>query len=641
MSVQMLTVAILAVWGGAQAGEAGPGMKRVTPPASNRPLLNPGMGIYVWVGPGGRVPQDSWIREVCAIGYFRCDWSDLEPEPGEYTFDDYLGRHLKYLRDELGWRMAFRVMSENLHSRKKYVTPKWVFEAGVPSVRHRGKYVNEQVDPVFWDPKYLELQCRFIRALGQWVERQEGIEFVDIGSIGEWGEMHLGMHIPGRWTEAQLRETGYSEFKYIQAYRRIIDAFADAFPHTRVFLNVGSYKQIDDYAAVRGLHFRQDGLGLHGASRGVDRWLYPEYAFRGVQCNLELIAGLRGMRARGWRPVEVIRKGLEAPVSYMHMNFGVATLFTNPPDEVRDAVMEAARRVGYRFRLEEAAFTCPAHSYEDVAGRVLVQQSWVNEGIAPCYESLALEWSIEDGEGRTVGRTRVFPQVPTTKWAPGKTIEEACIVELPPGTQPGTYRLCVRIFLPERPGVPYFLAMEGGDGQGKYVLGEIQVERGTAQPKEVAAMDYEEGHDIKGVGLPKGMARELARGEGVEEGSALRVHGTSEGTWQYAVLGRVKLIPGARYRLEGWLKVERLTGALKAPHLKVGISDARGTFITNATTGPYDLKRTGQWQRLERDFDCPPNGTVGTICVERGQREGRVEAEILVDRVRLELLRAP
>ena len=33
--------------------------------------------------------------------------------------------------------------------------------------------------------------------------------------------MHLGMHIPGRWTPKQLEETGYSEEKYIEAYEQL------------------------------------------------------------------------------------------------------------------------------------------------------------------------------------------------------------------------------------------------------------------------------------------------------------------------------------------------------------------------------------------------------------------------------------
>lgn len=76
-------------------------------------------------------------------------------------------------------------------------------------------------------------------------------------------------------------QTGYTPERYIAAYRRLIDAFARAFPHTCVFLNVGDYAAINDYAAIRGLHFRQDGLTPSGLSNDVGKRFYRPYAPRG------------------------------------------------------------------------------------------------------------------------------------------------------------------------------------------------------------------------------------------------------------------------------------------------------------------------------------------------------------------------
>ncbi|MCC6446610.1 MAG: hypothetical protein IT210_24545 [Armatimonadetes bacterium] len=42
-----------------------------------------------------------------------------------------------------GKRVAFRFMAENMHSRQRYVTPKWVFDKGVPSVKQKGLYAEE------------------------------------------------------------------------------------------------------------------------------------------------------------------------------------------------------------------------------------------------------------------------------------------------------------------------------------------------------------------------------------------------------------------------------------------------------------------------------------------------------------------
>jgi hypothetical protein len=72
----------------------------------------------------------------------------------------------------------------------------------------------------------------------------------------------------------QLEETGFTRDKYVAAYRRVIDAHAAAFPRTRVFLNVGSYAEINDYAALRGCHFRQDGPTPNGPGANVGKLYY-------------------------------------------------------------------------------------------------------------------------------------------------------------------------------------------------------------------------------------------------------------------------------------------------------------------------------------------------------------------------------
>ena len=618
---------------------AGPQTKTFHPKPSDKPLLNPGMGVYIFVGRNTRLPENTWLKDVCAIAYTRLHWCDLEPAPGQYKFDEYFKPMLDYFVGQLGWRIAFRVMSESMHGRTKYVTPKWVFDAGVPGVKHVGIGGIEQIDPVFWDPKYLDLQCRFIKALGQWVESQRGIEFVDIGSIGEWGEMHLGLHIPGRWTPEQLRETGYSDYKYIMAYRRIIDAFADAFPHTRVFLGVGPFKEIDYYAAMRGIHFRQDGLGLIGASADVDKWLFPEYAFRGIQCNLELITGWEGMKRRGWDPREVIRTGLKARISYLNLNFGWGVV-TNPPPEVRQAIMEAARRIGYRFRCTEVELITPVHVRPRTPSRLVVRHKWTNEGVAPCYESLAMEWVVLDSSGRQVASTRSFPKLPTTHWLPGESISDGCIVDLPVGFKPGHYTLAVRMFLPEKPQQRYYLAMAGGS-DGLYPVAEFDAVAGSPPKTTVATIDFESPEDFRRVGVPKGITKQLVPDKGLDGSHALHISGSCENTWSYALLRRLPLIPGARYRLEGWLNVTTCQGAAKPPYFKVGLNDATGKCLYNANTQRYDMRRAGQWQKLSVDFDVPATATTGDIAIERGQKTGRITVDMLVDRVSLTLLAAP
>lgn len=622
------------------AAQQPPTVVVLKPSITDAALLNPGMGIYYMTGPTHKPDPEQWFMKICGVAYVRCHWSDLEPERGQYRFDEYFGPMFEYWVSKLGKRVAFRVMCESMHGNTKYVTPKWVFDEGVPGVKHRGLYAEEQIDPVFWDPKYLDLQCEFLRALGKWADGRPGLEFVDIGSIGEWGEMHFGEHLPGRWTHDEMVATGFTEFKLVQAYRRVIDTFAEAFPHTRVFLNVGGLNSINDYAAMRGLHFRQDGLGQHGASYNVESRLYPLYGFRGVQCNLELIVGYEDMKARGWDALQVIKKGLEAPLSYQNINFG-RVIEKDTPQDVREAVEYCARHIGYRFALVEVRLPAEVHAWADLNGRLPLQQVWENRGVAPCYENLALEWGLFAPDGRVVATHAEFPEPPTTLWMPGKPVNRAALLAFSAGVQPGKYLLGVRLFLPERPEQRYYLPMEEGAPlpEGWYRVGEVDLLPGVAGPSQVSRWDFE--GELLAVSTPKGMSATVAE-EPVHGGThALALRGSCENTWSYGIVAHLPLVPGARYRLSGWMLVRRLEGLRETPSLKVGINDAEDKWITNATTGAYRTDAMGQWQELSVEFDVPVSGAFGYICVERNSFSGKADIEMYVDDIELRMTAAP
>jgi hypothetical protein len=298
-------------------------------------------------------------------------------------------------------------MSANQHSQRAYVTPKWVFDKGVPSVTQRGLNVVEQITPVFWDERYLAIQERFIADLGHYLDGRPGLEFVDVGAIGEYGEMQLS-----RWTPEQLEQAGFSHERYVTAYRRIIDAYARAFPRTRVFLNVGDDASINDYAALRGLHFRQDGLTPLGPRRRCRPALLPPLC--GARCDLQLRAARRLRRdaEEGLERGEDARRGLEDPISYLHLNLMSPHQLVTAPAEVRQAASDAARRIGYRFVLSRLRCNQTLHLDGRAPGRLLIEHSWRNDGIAPCYASYALRWTLADARGSAVAALLTYPTRP-------------------------------------------------------------------------------------------------------------------------------------------------------------------------------------------------------------------------------------
>jgi Carbohydrate binding domain/Domain of unknown function (DUF4832) len=611
-------------------------LQEITPRTTPEPLVNPGMGIYLsgTLNPA-EMPADAWFAKIVAIGYFRDDWSKLQPDAaGKYRFDEYFGPIFDLWVKQWGKRVAFRFMSANMHSRQRYVTPKWVFDQGVPGVNHRGLYVPEQTDPVFWDERYLAVQERFIADLGKYLDGRPGLEFIDIGGIGEWGEMHLA-----RWTPEELERTGYTDARYVAAYRRMIDAYARAFPHTRVFLNVGDWDAINDYAAIRGLHFRQDGLTPSGPSANVGQRFFRPYARRGVICNYELHSGYAEMKRKGWGVRETFAKGLEDPISYLHINLMGYRELRDPPAEVKEAVTDASRRIGFRFVLERlrcnSAFRLDGHS----PARLLLEQHWKNTGVAPCYDSYALRWTLTDADGRIAAEEVTYPRRPTTLWGPGEAVTLRDVLTVPAATPPGPYRLAVAMVKPEEPALRIQLALAGRDSEGRYDLGEIAAQRIERRTDVVYVEGFEAGagewRASEGIDLRRDPAAHDGKG-------CLLLTGTQPGTaWSYAAINlKPPVLPASRYRLSCWMNVERADPS-RPPYLKIGLADADGRWLTNVATGRYDMGRPGTWQQLVGYVETTADTAGGHLAIEKGDLESKVTVTLRLDDVRLELLESP
>ena len=614
----------------------------ITPKLSDDVLFNPGMGLYLAGGSGlGYKPEaDAWVLSLCDIVYFRPTWNDLEADGPGADFEAYFEPIFDFWVRRRGKRVAFRVMSESTHYPGKYATPKWVFDQGVPSVLHRNLREREQVDPVFWDRRYLDLHCEFIERLGRYLDGREGLEYVDIGGIGEWGEMHLGLHMQGRWTPQQLEQTGFSRDKYIGAYRRVIDAHARAFGDTRVFLNVGAYAEINDYAALRGCHFRQDGLTPRGPSGNVGKLYYHPYSRRGVICNYEFHSSHRSMKQKGWDLRETVEQGLSDPISYLNTNILSASNWEKAPVEVKELFLTAARKVGYRFVMTELRVPTQLHLRREARGRLLIEHTWENIGVAPCYESYALHFTLHDRGGRVVAAQQHFPTRATTLWWPGEQIAERTLIRLPEGLQEGEYELKVAMDLCEGPGRNIQLGLAGRDEAGRYSLCRL---KGVAVEPSSGVI-YQQSFESTDHGwhctrsLESGLDSKVFR----EGKCSLHLSGLQTRGWNYVshALGAA-ILPASRYRLSCWLKIGSVEPSGLAPYLKIGLVDAEGQWLENRPTSTYDMSRAGQWQRLEAAFETSLETAGGHLALERGSNDTATRIDLWLDDVRLELLEAP
>lgn len=614
----------------------GPQMLEIKPPLTDKALNNPGMGLYLFgtTNEADFTPND-WLWDIMHIGYFREDWAAAQPDSDS---EDDLKKYLDPLFDlwvkKWNKRLSFRFMSQNKHSKRQYPTPKWVFDKGVPSVKQSGIYTKEQLIPVFWDDTYLALQEKFVVQLGRCMDGRAGLEFIDIGGIGQWGEMHLS-----GWTPEQLEATGFTETRYFNAYRRLMNAYARAFPRTSVFLNVGDKDPINHYAVTRGIHLRQDGVTPDGPSANVGERLFKPYNRQRIICNYELFCGLAEMKTRGWDPAKNVYRGIQDPISYYHVYLLGYDGFRKAGPEIKEIMYNTARKLGFRFELSslKCSKTLNVYPGKQTASRLLIEHTWKNTGCAPCYESYALRWTLRDGTGKTVAEDVSYPREPTTQWWPETNVTLRSVIRVPPELPAGDYQLAVAMTDPQEPSVKIQLGIEGLNTDGSYTLVTIPTGRSAVQASAYR-VDFTAGLSNWQAAPGLTMKRDEA---GKDSPGSLHVSGTQPGNaWSYASDETiVPLMPASRYRFSCWMKVDQCT--MQPPYLKMELRRADGSWVGNANTSRYDLSQKGTWQKIMAVIETDQDTAQGRFAIERGQKNGSATVDIVIDDILVEPLETP
>lgn len=175
----------------------------VRPDDTGQALANPGMGwvfhhydnsIHGYGPPLG----DQYAGEDfpgLRVAYLRLAWSYLEPQEGQFHWsiiDSVAQRYRDAGRD-----IAFRFTC--FETEIPFATPEWVKDAGAHGywwVYGKGCVDGPEADPhARWEPDYddpvfLEKLDRFLQAASARYDGLPHVAFVDIGSLGVWGEGH-------------------------------------------------------------------------------------------------------------------------------------------------------------------------------------------------------------------------------------------------------------------------------------------------------------------------------------------------------------------------------------------------------------------------------------------------------------------
>lgn len=439
----------------------------VHPTDNGQSLENPGMG---WVfhhydngltgygeplGPA----YDGHEFPGLTVVYLRLAWSHLEPVEGQFNWSILDTPIQRYTA--AGKRFAYRFTVFEGDPRQG--TPEWVRAAGAQG--HMVEtFGTTSWEPDYDDPIFLERLERFLRAAGEKYNGHPRLAFVDVGTLGIWGEGHP---IARPYELATLR-------RHIALHR-------EAFPTALLVAQddwiryfgepSASETRALDVARELGLTFRDDSLcvypdpKLHYSAQLAQ----PFWPDRPV--ILEMGHYEYAKQVKAWGGERYLQAVEDYHASYASIHADPRTFLAENADLVR----AINQRLGYRLRLLEASWPKAVTRSEGLTVRAV----WQNAGVAPCLAGGHPIWTLCNEQGDTCAvlvdrSTDVRCLNPfsanhdTSKRAEGQ-------FALPTSLIPGTYSLHVSVG--DSAGIPVIaLPLDHGDGRLRYRLGDVRIE---------------------------------------------------------------------------------------------------------------------------------------------------------------------
>ncbi len=419
--------------------------------------------------------------------YIRLAWSYLEPQEGRFDWA-FIDRLIEKWKGH-GLGIAFRISCKETSTdrlEQQYATPRWVKEAGAQGGHYRmGEKVGPDGpwEPVWDDPVFLERLERFLAAFAARYDSQPWVRYVDIGSIGDWGEGHCWA---GSRTVLSLAVRKLHVDLHLRQFKRTPLVISDDYVHA--LKDPAERELLHRHILAHGISYRDDSIMVNGYfSSTSDRFTVrsPEFfadAHPRTPTVLELehygkVKQLGNWEARPGSAAAQFGRGRTGPdflrgaLELLHATYlGYHGDAREWLDDNPALTRELLNRCGYW--LFPVALELPRAAPAGSAAPVRVTLD--NRGVAPPYQPYELRVKLSGDRTswtNPVGRA-------DRSWLPGAPIVVQAELALPPELKTGRCAVSLGLFDrssgSDRP-VEFGLQAGLRDPAGYYRVAEIEI----------------------------------------------------------------------------------------------------------------------------------------------------------------------
>jgi hypothetical protein len=420
---------------------------------------------------GSRLKAGDFLEDFPGLNtiYLRLAWSYLEPREGKFNWqliDTVINRWT-----EKGYKISFRITCKETEA-PVFATPEWVKDAGAKGT-FRPESPLKNWAPDYGDPIFLKKLENFHKAFAGRYAHQPWLEYIDIGSIGEWGEGHTAY-------------SGWNDVP-VEVVKKHIDLYRKYYPDNVLILS-------DDYMGQRNAddgadriildHAMKNKLGFRDDSSGVNWYVILGFGYANIRSpeifdlvweNIPVVLESDHYSSiqeyHLWDHGKRFEKGME------ETHASIIGFHHWPREwlaENRAVAEKLANKCGYWYFPKYAVL--PDTLRKRSANNYL-KMTWENHGVAPAYHRYNARLQLVN---KQTGKQFLMDLTESNNrnWMPGRIAGEYYRLALPASLPVGKYDIGIGLFDNCQHGnVPVKLALKSnrkGD-DGYYKMGEIIV----------------------------------------------------------------------------------------------------------------------------------------------------------------------
>lgn len=350
----------------------------------------------------------AWNSEVgddISLLYMDITWAELEPEEGQYAWESIEKENQLSRWREEGKHIILRFVCDVPGKEQHMDIPEWLYE----KTDHAGTWYNTGLGsgfaPDYNNEQLIQYHEKAVKALGEHLGQDGLISYIELGSLGHWGEWHVS-YADGiqRLPEESVRE-------------QYVSAWAEAFPDAMILM-----RRSFSHAAKYGLGLYNDMAGepneteswLKEIQNGGDLSQTDEKGAIASMPDFWKTAPVGGEFTSSLSMEEMLDTNLSQTVELIresHTTFLGPNIANKTYQQGYETVL---KNMGYRLWVSEASISW------DLRGSKL-EMSWRNDGVAPFYKDWPVWIFITDEDGEIVEQKQV--EIALSSVFPGEEIK--------------------------------------------------------------------------------------------------------------------------------------------------------------------------------------------------------------------------